>query len=156
MSEATPIRPDLSARGLEDYPRLPVIPQTKPLSYHPETSGKLERFRETLKAQLNLLLRASPESLREAMAEATAHLELRQYLKALADVAPSHVYVRREDILDRAKQQKRVTADRRFPYNLGQALDQVQGDTPSELRLFRRSRLASEVLMTDTLAAGLR
>jgi hypothetical protein len=31
--------------------------------YHPQTNGKLERFHETLKARLNLLVFTSPEAL---------------------------------------------------------------------------------------------
>lgn len=37
--------------------------------YHPEINGKLERFHETLKARLNLLVFTSPEALRVAMGE---------------------------------------------------------------------------------------
>jgi len=37
--------------------------------YHPQSNGKLERFHETLKAPLNLLVFTSPEALRAAMAE---------------------------------------------------------------------------------------
>ncbi|MBI3668447.1 MAG: transposase [Acidobacteria bacterium] len=37
--------------------------------HHPQTNGKLERFHQTLKARVNLLVYTSPEQLRAAMAE---------------------------------------------------------------------------------------
>jgi transposase InsO family protein len=39
--------------------------------HHPQTNGKIERFHETLKARLNLLVYTSAEQLREALAGTT-------------------------------------------------------------------------------------
>ncbi len=52
--------PGFLARALEDYLRVLEIRHIYCSPYHPQTNGKLERFHETLKARLNLLVFTSP------------------------------------------------------------------------------------------------
>jgi putative transposase len=126
--------PGFLARALEDYLRMLEIRHIYCSPYHPQTNGKLERFHETLKARLNLLVFTSPEALREAMAEFIEFYKYRRYHEGIGNVTPADVYYgRREEILKRRKEQKQATLKRRFQYNLGQAHNPTPGELGTEL-----------------------
>jgi len=126
--------PGFLARGLEDYLRRLEIRHIYGSPYHPQTNGKLERFHETLKARLNLLVFSSPEALRAAMAEFIEFYNYHRYHAGIGNVTPADVsFGRREEILKRRKEQKQETLDRRFPYNLGQAPNQTRGELATQL-----------------------
>jgi putative transposase len=126
--------PGFLARALEDYLRMLEIRHIYCSPYHPQTNGKLERFHETLKARLNLLVFTSPEALREAMAEFIEFYRYRRYHEGIGNVTPADVYYgRREEILKRRKEQKQATLKRRFQYNLGQAHNPTPGELGTEL-----------------------
>ncbi len=111
------------ARAFEDYLRVLAIRHIYCSPHHPQTQGKLERFHETLKARLNLLVYTSPESLRAAMAEFIDFYKHRRYHEGIGNVTPADVYYgRREEILRRREVQKQETIYQRFQYNLGQPL----------------------------------
>jgi putative transposase len=94
--------------------------------YHPQTNGKLERFHETLRARLNLLLFTRPEALRAAMGEFIEFYRYQRYHEGIGNVTPADVYFgRREEILKRRKEQKQATLESRLQYNLGQASNQT-------------------------------
>jgi transposase InsO family protein len=57
------------SHAFEDYLRMLQIRHIRCAPHHPPTNGKIERFHETLKARLNLLVYTSPERLRTGMAE---------------------------------------------------------------------------------------
>ena len=126
--------PGFLARVLEDYLRMLEIRHIDCSPYPPQTNGKLERFHETLKARLNLLVFTSPEALPAAMAEFIEFYNYHRYHEGIGNVTPADVYFgRREEILKRRKEQKQETLDRRFQYNLGQAPNQTWGELGSEL-----------------------
>jgi RNA-directed DNA polymerase len=126
--------PGFLARALEEYLRMLQIRHIYCSPYHPQTNGKLERFHETLKARLNLLVFTSPEALRAARAEFIEFYNHRRYPEGIGNVTPADVYYgRREGILKRRKEQKQATLDRRFPYNLGQAPNPTRGELRTEL-----------------------
>jgi putative transposase len=126
--------PGCLARVLEDYLRMLEIRHIHCSPCHPQTNGKLQRFHETLKARLNLLVFTSPEAPRAAMAEFIESYSHRRYHEGIGDVTAGDVYYgRREEILKRRKEQKQATLDRRFQYNLGQAPNQTRGELGSEL-----------------------
>jgi Integrase core domain. len=78
--------------------------------HHPQTNGKLERFHETLKARLNLLMYTSPERLRAAMADFIRFYNHERYHEGIGHVTPADVYDgRREAILQRRAAQQRRT-----------------------------------------------
>jgi RNA-directed DNA polymerase len=80
--------------------------------YHPQTNGKLERFHETLKARLNLLVFTSPEALRAAMAEFIKFYNHQRYHEGIGNVTPADAYDgRREEILKKRKEQKQQTLE---------------------------------------------
>ena len=126
--------PGFLARALEDYLRVLEIRHIYCSPYHPQTNGKLERFHETLKARLNLLVFTSPEALREAMAEFIEFYKHRRYHEGIGNVTPADVYDgRREGILKRRKEQKQATLESRFLYNLGRPIDPTRGELGTEL-----------------------
>jgi putative transposase len=126
--------PGFLARALEDYLRRLEIRHIYCSPCHAQTNGKLERFHETLKARLNLLVFTSPEALRAAMAEFIEFYNHRRYPEGIGNVTPADVYYGRgEEILQRRKEQKQETMDRRFQYNRGRAANQTRGQLRTEL-----------------------
>ena len=126
--------PGFLARALEDYLRMLEIRHIYCSPYHPQTNGKLERFHETLKARLNLLVFRSPAALRAAMGEFIEFYNHRRYHEGIGNVTPVDVYSRRrEEMLKRRKAQKQATLESRFRYKLGQALNQTRGELEAEL-----------------------
>jgi putative transposase len=126
--------PGFLARALEDYLRMLEIWHIYCSPYHPQTNGKLERFHETLKARLNLLVFTSPEALGAAMAEFIDFYKYQRYHQGIGNVTPADVYFgRREEILKRSKEQKQETLERRFQYNLGQPPNPTRGELGTEL-----------------------
>ena len=115
------------ARAFEEYLRELKIRHIYPADggvycapHHPQTNGKLERFHETLKARLNLLVYTSPESLRAALAAFIDFYNYRRYHEGIGNVTPADVYCgRREGILKRREVLKRRTLEQRLRYNLG-------------------------------------
>ena len=102
--------------------------------HYVQTNGKLERFHETLKARLNLLVFTSPEALRAAMAEFIEFYNHGRYHEGIGNVTPADVYCRRgEEILKRKKDEKQEILERRFQYNLGQAPNPTGGELRTEL-----------------------
>jgi len=126
--------PGYLARALEDYLRMLEIRHIYCSPYHPQTNGKLERFHETLKARLNLLVFTSPEALRVAMAEFIEFYNRRRYHEGIGNVTPADVYYgRREEILKRRSEQKQEALERRFQYNLSQAPNPTWGERGTQL-----------------------
>ena len=121
------------AKVLEDYLRMQSIRHIRCSPHHPQTNGKLERFHQTLKTRLNVLVYSSPEALKRAMAEFIEYYNHRRYHESIGNVAPADVYYgRREDILRRREEQKELTIQARLRYNLGCAEQQPEGDSALE------------------------
>ena len=117
------------ARTFEDYLRMLSIQHILCSPHHSQTNGKLERFHQTLKARVNLLVYTSPESLRVAMADFIEFYNHRRYHEGIGNVTPADLYFgRREDILRRREDQKQLTVLRRIEYNLGCRQTQSTGE----------------------------
>ena len=69
-----------------------AIRHTRCSPHHPQTNGKLERFHETLKARINLLVYSLPQDLRRAIAEFIEFYNHRRYHEGIGNVAPGDVY----------------------------------------------------------------
>ena len=107
--------PGFLAQAFEDYLRMLALRHIRCSPHHPQTNGKLERFQETLKARVNLLVYPVPEYLRRAIAEFIGFYNHRRYHEGIGNVAPADVYYgRRDGILQRREEQKRVTLEERF------------------------------------------
>ena len=107
--------------------------------HHPQTNGTLERFHETLKARLNLLMYTSPERLRAAMADFIRFYNHERYHEGIGHVTPADVYDgRREAILQRRAAQQRRTPAQRVRYNRPVMRQGTRGELPGELSVPHR------------------
>ena len=123
------------SHAFEDYLRMLEIRHIRCAPHHPQTNGKIERFHETLKARLNLLVYTGPGQLRAAMAEFIEFYNQRRYHEGVGNVTPADVYHgRREQILRRREEQKRQTLEERFQYNLGQKPNRTTGEPEARNR----------------------
>ena len=88
--------------------------------YHPQTNGKVERYQQSLKREVNQLPYELPSQLERAIADFVDYYNYRRYHKALGSVTPADVlYSRREEILERRKEVQIQTINRRRDYNQG-------------------------------------
>ena len=86
--------------------------------YHPQTNGKLERYHQSIKREVNQIPYELPGQLERAIAGFVDYYNYRRYHKALGNVTPADVlYGRRDDILQRRKEVQIQTINRRRDYN---------------------------------------
>ena len=86
--------------------------------FHPQTNGKLERYHQTLKRDVNQLPYELPSDLEAAIMAFVSYYNYRRYHKALGNVTPSDVLRgRREDILRRRREVKAQTIEQRRQHN---------------------------------------
>ncbi len=110
--------PGYVSRSFRDYLRLVGIGHILSAPFHPQTNGKVERYQQSLKREVNQLPYEAPSQLDEAIADFVDYYNYRRYHKALGDVTPSDVlYGRREQILQRRKEVRIQTINRRRNYN---------------------------------------
>jgi len=108
------------SRAFGDYLRLVGIGHILAAPYHPQTNGKLERYHRTIKQEVNQIPYEFPGQLERAIADFVDYYNYRRYHKALGNVTPADViYGRREEILQRRKEVRIQTINRRRDYNHG-------------------------------------
>ena len=108
------------SRTFRDYLHLVGIGHILAAPYHPQTNGKVERYQQSLKREVNHLPYEAPSQLERAIADFVDYYNYRRYHKALGNVTPADVlYGRREDILKRRKEVQIQTIYRRRDYNRG-------------------------------------
>jgi putative transposase len=123
------------SHAFEDYLQMLQIRHIRCAPHHPQTNGKIERFHETLKARLNLLVYTSVEQLRAALAEFIEFYNQRRYHEGIGNVTPTDVYYgRREEILKRREEQKQRTLYERFQYNRGLKFNRATGESETQNR----------------------
>lgn len=97
-----------------------------------QANGKTERFHETLKARLNLLVYTSVEQLQTALGEFIEFYNQRRYHEGIGNVTPTDVYyVRREGILKRGEEQER----QHFTNDFGTIAARAPIEQPLNLKL---------------------
>jgi len=108
------------SRSFRDYLRLVSIRQILTAPFHPQTNGKVERYQQSLKREVNQLPYELPSQLERAIADFVDYYNYHRYHKALGNVTPADVlYGKREEILQRRKEMQIQTINRRRDYNQG-------------------------------------
>ena len=110
--------PGYVSRAFRDYLQLVGIRHIFASPFHPQTNGKLERYHQTLKKDVNQLPYDMPSELEAAIIAFVKYYNYRRYHKALGNVTPSDVLRgRRDAILRRRKEIQAETIQRRRRYN---------------------------------------
>jgi len=108
------------SRSFRDYLCLVGVGHILAAPFHPQTNGKVERYQQSLKREVNQLPYDLPSHLERAIADFVDYYNYRRYHKALGNVTPADVlYGRREEILKRRKEVQIQTINRRRDYNQG-------------------------------------
>ena len=108
------------SKVFRDYLHLVGIEHILAAPYHPQTNGKVERYQQSLKREVNQLTYEFPSQLEQAIVDFVDYYNYRRYHKALGNVTPADVlYGRREEILKRRKEVQVQTINRRRDYNQG-------------------------------------
>ncbi len=108
------------SRTFRDYLHLVGIHHILAAPYHPQTNGKLERYHQSIKREVNQVPYELPGQLERAIADFVDYYNYRRYHKALGNVTPADVlYGRREEILKCRKEVQLQTINRRRDYNRG-------------------------------------
>ena len=110
--------PGYVSRAFRDYLHLVGIGHILSAPFHPQTNGKVERYQQSLKREVNQLPYEAPSQLDRAIADFVDYYNYRRYHKALGNITPADVlYGRREQILLRRKEVRAQTINRRREYN---------------------------------------
>ena len=97
--------PGYVSRAFRDYLGMVGIKHILATPFHPRTNGKLERYHQTLKRDVNQLPYEMPSDLEAAIVAFVSYYNYRRYHKVLGNVTPSDVLKgRRKEILRRRKE----------------------------------------------------
>jgi transposase InsO family protein len=106
------------SRAFSDYLSLVGIRHIRAAPYHPQTNGKLERYHQSIKHEVNQIPYEVPGDLEVAIAGFVDYYNHRRYHKALSNVTPDDVLNgRREEILIKRREVKAQTLASRKRYN---------------------------------------
>ena len=106
------------SRAFRDYLHLVGIRHILAAPFHPQTNGKLERYHQTIKQDVNQVPYEVPSDLEEAIAAFVGYYNHKRYHMALGNVTPADVLNgRREQILQRRKEVQVQTIERRRRYD---------------------------------------
>lgn len=106
------------SRAFRDYLHLVGIHHILASPFHPQTNGKLERYHQSIKQEVNQLPYEMPAELEQAIAEFVDYYNYRRYHKALGNITPDDVLQgRRDSILAKRKEVQSQTLRRRQLHN---------------------------------------
>ena len=106
------------SQAFGDYLRLVGIKHILASPFHPQTNGKVERYQQTLKGEVNQVPYEMPSELRQAIESFVEYYNHRRYHEALENVTPADVYFGRKDgILARRKEAKQRALQARKEHN---------------------------------------
>ena len=110
--------PGYVSRAFRDYLGMVGIRHILAAPFHPQTNGKLERYHQTLKRDVNQLPYELPSDLEAAIVAFVSYYNYLRYHKALGNVTPSDVLRgRREEILQHRREIQAQTIERRRQHN---------------------------------------
>ena len=110
--------PGYVSRAFRDYLGMVGIRHILATPFHPQTNGKLERYHQTLKRDVNQVPYELPSDLEAAIVAFVSYYNYRRYHKALGNVTSSDMLRgRREDILRRRREIQAQTIQRRRQHN---------------------------------------
>ena len=110
--------PGYVSRAFRDYPGMVGIKHILASPLHPQTNGKLERYHQTLKREVNHLPYEMSSDLEAAIVAFVSSDNYRRYHKALGNVTPSDVLKGRgQEILRRRKEVQAQTIQGRRQHN---------------------------------------
>lgn len=110
--------PGYVSRAFRDYLHLIGIRHILASPFHPQTNGKLERYHQSIKRDVNQIPYDVPSTLEVAIADFVSYYNHHRYHKALGNVTPADVlHGRREAILQQRKEVQTQTLQRRRRYN---------------------------------------
>ena len=110
--------PGYVSRAFRDYLGMVGIRHILAAPFHPQTNGKLERYHQTLKRDVNQLPYELPSDLEAAIVAFVSDYNYRRYHKALGNVTPSDVLKGRwEEMLRRRREVKAQTIEQRRQHN---------------------------------------
>ena len=110
--------PGYVSRAYRDYMGMVGIRHILATPFHPQTNGKLERYHQTLKRDVNQTPYELPSDLEAAIVAFVSYYNYRRYHKALWNVTLSDVLRgRRQEILRRRNEVKAQTIERRRQHN---------------------------------------
>ena len=102
------------SRAFRDYLSLVGIRHIRAAPYHPQTNGKLERYHQTLKRDVNQVPYDVPRELEVAIGKFVDFYNYRRYHKALKDITPADMLAgRQNEILGKRREVKDRTITRR-------------------------------------------
>jgi transposase InsO family protein len=108
--------------------------------YHPQGRGKIERFNRSIKEKLCLVVYTSPSELMRAIEEAIRIYNQTPH-ESLQNVCPNDVYAgRKEEVLQKRQEKKRLTLERRKSYNLNQQNNDPDQEQSANLNLSQVSK----------------
>ena len=79
------------SRAFRDYLHLVGIRHILAAPYHPQTNGKLERYHQTIKRDVNQVVYELPSDLKEEIDRFVDYYNHRRYHEALGNVTQSDV-----------------------------------------------------------------
>ncbi len=110
--------PGYISRAFRDYLRLVGIRHILSAPFHPQTNGKLERYHQTIKHEVNQVPHDVPVDLEAAIGGFANFYNFERYHEALGDVTPDNmINGRREEILRRRKEVRARTIQNRRTFN---------------------------------------
>ena len=111
--------PGYISRAFRDYLGMVGIRHILAAPFHPQANGKLKRYHQTLKRDVNQVPYELPSDLEAAIVAFVSYYNYRRYHKALGNVTPSDVLRgRREEILQRRREVQAQTIERRRQHNM--------------------------------------
>ena len=111
--------PGYVSRAFRDYPGMVGIKHILATPFHPQTNGKLERYHQTLKRDVNQVPYELPSDLEAAIVAFVSYYNYHCYHKAQGNVTPFDVLRgRREEILQRRREVKAQSIELRRQHNM--------------------------------------